>query len=326
MLGVVPESNAFEWIPPMKAAVGLPHDQSGWVAELKWDGIRTQILTDGDSTVLRSSSGRDITKQFPDMADFGHRLGTGAALDGEIVVFDGDRPSFQRVLQRLNVDKPNPALIAANPAVYIVFDLVRLGSNSMIDLPYRTRRQIMHDLLADGPYWRVPPYVEEGAEELMELARQRDLEGIVVKRLDSVYKPGARSHDWRKVKIRLHQEFVVGGWLAGQGALEDEIGSLVVGTWDGADLVVAGTAGSGLTDDERRRLAKRFIERADSPFVALPPLDRRPTWVEPTTVVEVQFGDWPRDGMLRHPVYMGIREDKDPKDVVREIEPPGKST
>ena len=157
-------------------------------------------------------------------------------------------------------------------------------------------------------------------------ARQRDLEGIVVKRLDSLYKPGARSHDWRKVKIRLHQEFVVGGWLAGQGALEDEIGSLVVGIWQGEDLVVAGTAGSGLTDGERRRLQDRFVERQNPPFAAIPPLDRRPTWVEPTTVVEIEFGDWPGDGMLRHPVYMGIRHDTDPKDVVREIQPPGKST
>lgn len=326
MLVLVPGSNAFEWIPPMKAAVGPPNDEAGWVAELKWDGIRTQMLTDGADTVLRSSKGRDISSQFPDMADFGRRIGAPAVLDGEIVVFEGDRPVFQRVLQRLNVDRPNAALIAANPAVYIVFDLLQLDGNSLIDLPYRQRREVLHNFLDDGPYWRVPPYVEQGAEQLMSLARQRDLEGIVVKRLDSLYKPGARSHDWRKVKIRLHQEFVVGGWLAGQGALEDEIGSLVVGIWQGEDLVVAGTAGSGLTDGERRRLQDRFVERQNPPFAAIPPLDRRPTWVEPTTVVEVEFGDWPGDGMLRHPVYMGIRHDTDPKDVVREIQPPGKST
>ncbi len=326
MLVGVPGSDAFEWIPPMKAAVDPPHDHRGWVSELKWDGIRTQVLTDGETTVLRSSSGRDISKQFPDLAEFGAMMGAPAVLDGEIVVFEGDRPVFQRVLQRLNVDRPNQALIAANPAVYIVFDLIRLGDNLLIDLPYRTRRQVLQDFLSDGPFWRVPPFVEEGAEQLMALAESRSLEGIVMKRLDSIYKPGERSHDWRKVKIRLRQEFVVGGWLVGQGALEDEIGSLIVGTWQDGELVVAGTAGSGLTDGERDRLRAQFVERADPPFVAIPPLDRHPTWVEPTTVVEIEYGDWPGDGLLRHPVYVGMRTDKDPKDVVREIQPPGNST
>ena len=109
--------------------------------------------------------------------------------------------------------------------------------------------------------WRVPPTVPGGADQLMALARQRDLEGIVVKRLDSPYRPGARSTDWRKVKIRLRQEFVVGGWLTGQGSLEDGIGSLVLGVWEGSELVVAGLAGSGLTDRVRAEFADRFVER-----------------------------------------------------------------
>lgn len=309
----------------MKAVIGPPADETGWVCELKWDGIRTEVLTDGTATVLRSSRGRDISAQFPELDDFGRRLGAPAVLDGELVVFDGDRPSFQRVLQRLNVDRPTASVIAANPVVYIVFDLLALDGRSMTDLPYRTRRRLLEDFLSDGPLWRVPPYVAEGSEELMRLARERDLEGIVMKRLDSPYRPGARSPDWRKVKIRLRQEFVVGGWLAGQGALENEIGSLVVGIWDGPDLVVAGMAGSGLTDKERRRLSDGFVERDTPPFVAVPPLLRPPTWVEPTTVVEIEFGDWPRDGMLRHPVYVGMRQDRDPTDVVREIAPPGET-
>jgi bifunctional non-homologous end joining protein LigD len=323
MLVGVPESTIFEWIPPMKATIGLPADETGWATELKWDGLRTEVLTDGETTVLRSSRGRDITAQFPELADFGSHLGAPAVLDGELVVFDGDRPSFQRVLQRLNTERPNQQLIAENPAVYIAFDLLVLDGNRLLDLPFETRRRILADFLSDGPSWRVPPYGVDGSGPLLALARERDLEGVVVKRLASAYRPGARSSDWRKVKIRLRQEFVVGGWLAGQGSLEDGIGSLVLGVWDGPDLVMAGLAGSGLTDDARRRLAGGFTERDTPPFVAVPPLPRRATWVEPTTVVEVEFGDWPAEGMLRHPVYLGIRDDKDPTDVVREIEPPG---
>ena len=308
----------------MKGVIGEATDAPGWVAELKWDGLRAQVLTDGSTTMVRSSTGRDITAQFPEFDDVGAQLATEAVLDGEIVVFEGDRPSFQRVLQRLNVDRPTQPLVDQNPAVFIVFDLLRLDGTSLLKLPYRNRRSVLHDFLSDGPVWKVPPSVEGGATQLMALAKERGLEGIVVKRLDSTYTPGARTHDWRKVKIQLRQEFVVGGWLAGQGALEDEIGSLVVGVWDGPNLVVAGTAGSGLTDGERQRLASCFTERATPPFLAIPPLDKRPTWVEPNVVVEIGFGDWPLDGMLRHPVYIGMRDDQDPADVAREIQPPGR--
>ncbi len=318
----MPDS-ALDWIPPMKATIGPPTDDPEWTAELKWDGLRTQVATDGTTTIARTSRGRDVTGQFPELAGFGPHVGTAAVFDGELVVFDGDRPSFPRVLQRLNRQRPTEQSLAADPAVYIVFDLLVLDGNPLIDLPYRTRRQVLTDLLSDGPAWRVPPSVPGGASQLLELARQRDLEGIVVKRLDSTYRPDARTANWRKVKIRLQQEFVVGGWLAGQGSLEDGIGSLVLGVWDDTELVVAGLAGSGLTDDDRRDLADRLVERPTPPFAEVPKFDRRPTWVEPELVAQIEFGDWPTEGMLRHPVFLGLRDDKDPADVVREIAAPG---
>lgn len=307
----------------MKASIGPPDDGPEWAAELKWDGLRTQLATDGTTTLLRSSRGRDITAQFPELDGFGRHLGAAAVLDGELVVFEGDRPSFPRVLQRLNTDRHNERTMTDNPAVYIVFDLLVLDGNPLVDLPYRTRRQVLTDLVADGPSWRVSPSIPGGASRLLELARERDLEGIVIKRLDSTYRPGSRTTAWRKVKIRLRQEFVVGGWLAGQGSLEDGIGSLVLGVWQGSDLVMAGLAGSGLTDPIRRALLDRMVERPTPPFVSVPALDRRPTWVEPELVIEAEFGDWPAEGMLRHPVFIGLRDDKDPANVVREIAPPG---
>ncbi|MEL6983217.1 MAG: non-homologous end-joining DNA ligase [Actinomycetota bacterium] len=309
----------------MKAVIGDPTDDADWAAELKWDGLRTQVLTDGAEIAIRSSRGRDVTSQFPELNDFGRRLGTSAILDGELVVFDGDRPSFPRVLQRLN-SRPTEQSLSANPAVYVVFDLLVLDGNPLLDLPYHARRQVLADLVSDDPRWRVPPSVDGGASQLLTLARQRDLEGIVIKRVDSPYRPGARTTNWRKVKIRLQQEFVVGGWLAGQGSLEDGIGSLVLGVWDGTELVVAGLAGSGLDDGARRQLAEMMVERPTPPFASVPRFPRRPTWVEPTLVAEIEFGDWPTEGMLRHPVYLGLRDDKDPSEVVREIAAPGQHT
>ncbi len=310
----------------MKAAPGMPRMEPGrWAAELKWDGLRIQAAVDDGRLRLRSSTGRDVTSVFPEMHSLGRALGTSAVLDGELVVFDGDRPVFQRILHRLNVDTPGDALIADHPVVYIVFDLLHLDGMSLLRLPFSTRRRLLGELLADGPQWRVPPYVEDGAEQLIELARRRDLEGVVVKRLDSTYEPGERTRNWRKIKIRLRQKFVVGGWVAGSGMLSAEIGSLVVGVWDGDRLVAAGSVGSGLTDPERDRLRSAFVERSDPPFEQIPDLERRPTWVEPNVVVEVEFGDWPGEGLLRHPTYIGVRTDRDPRDVVRETPAPGQA-
>ncbi len=323
MLAIVREQAGLGWIEPMKPSVGMPADESGWVAELKWDGVRTGVATDGSRTVLRSSNGRDVTAQYPELADLGRKLAVPAVLDGEVVVFDGDRPAFQRVLERLNVATPSERTVSANPAVFIAFDLLVLDGRSLLDLPYRTRRHVLEDLMCDGAAWRVPPAVEEGSAALLDLALARDYEGIMLKRLDSPYRPGARSADWRKVKIRQRQEFVVGGWVAGRRSLEQQIGSLILGVWDGDDLVMAGRAGSGLTDDIRNQLMARFVERDTSPFLEVPSFDRPTTWVRPEVIVEAEYDEWRADGRLRSPVFVGIRDDKDPRDVIREIPPPG---
>lgn len=323
MLAIVRERAGLAWIEPMKPSLGMPADESGWAAELKWDGVRTGVATDGSRTVLRSSTGRDVTAQYPELADLGRHLAVSAVLDGEVVVFDGDRPSFQRVLQRLNVDTPNEQTVSVNPVVLIVFDLLVLDGLSLLELPYRTRRHVLEDLMCDGAAWRVPPVAEEGSAELLDLALARDYEGIMLKRLDSPYRPGARSADWRKVKIRQRQEFVVGGWVPGRRSLEHQIGSLVLGVWDGDDLVVAGRAGSGLTDDIRSQLMARFVERDTSPFVDVPAFDRPARWVAPEVIVEAEYSEWRAGGHLRFPVFVGIRDDKDPRDVIREIPPRG---
>ncbi len=302
----------------------LPIDD-GWAAELKWDGMRIQATTDGKRTLLRSSNGRDVTGSFPELAQLGSDLGSAVVLDGEIVVFDGPRPSFRHLQQRIHVIDPNESLLRSHPIVYIVFDLLNLDGNSLLDLPYTDRRRLLDDFLPEDPRWRTPPYLIDGGAELLGIARERDLEGIMLKRIGSTYKPGSRSREWIKLKIRQHQEFVVGGWLAGQGELSDQMGSLMVGVWEDDQLVMAGRVGSGLTDVERARLSDTFIPRPDPPFCSVPPLDRRPGWVEPTVVVEVGFSEWPADGIIRHPTYLGLRPDRDPSDVVREIPEPGSS-
>ncbi len=297
----------------------------GWAAEIKWDGMRIEAVITGaagpdesPTMVLWSSNGRDVTGSFPELAGLMDALAADAVLDGEVVVFDGDRPSFGRLQQRIHIDRPRQSLVESHPVVYIVFDLLELDGNSVVGLPYRTRRRLLNELLPDGTNWHTPPFVDDDPQRLLQLAADRELEGIIVKRLDSLYEPGARSSAWRKIKIRRRQEFVVGGWLEGQRSLENQLGSLMVGVWDDGRLVMAGRVGSGLTELERTRLEKLLVVTDEPPFTAVPPLDRRPVWVEPTVVVEIEYGEWPVDGQLRHPVYRGLRTDRDPAEVIRE--------
>ncbi len=307
----------------MKATIGDLPSGEGWAYELKWDGMRIQADGGGpdQAMTLRSISGRDVTSTFAELTELGSALGTPATLDGEVVVFDGERPSFASLQHRMHVEQPSQPLVDAYPAVYIVFDLLRLDGRSLVDLPFATRRRLLSDFLDDGPSWRVSPLVEGDGEALLAFADERGLEGVVAKRLRSPYRAGARTSEWLKVKVRRRQEFVVIGWLPGQGALTGSIGSLLLGVHDDEQLRFCGAVGSGLADDDRRRLRDLLEERATCPVADVPELDRVPSWVEPTVVVEVEYGSWPQDGLLRHPVYVGRRVDHDPEDVVRELPP-----
>ncbi len=315
----------------MKAAAGPIPNGPDWAFELKWDGVRVQAhcipgAAPGHQLQLRSISGRDVTTTYPDLAPLVASVELDAVIDGEVVVFDGDRPSFGRLQQRMHIDQPTPALIEEHPVVYVAFDLLALDGRSLLGLPYSTRRRFLTEIIDDGPSWRCPPAAIGDGTSLLDLAHARDLEGVMAKRRSSRYQPGVRSRDWIKVKIRKRQEFVVGGWLPGHdgGALDGQIGSLLIGVYQDNELHFAGAAGSGLTDANRNQLSALFKTTEGCPFVTVPELDRSPIWVEPTVVVEVAYGEWPTDGHLRHPVYAGLRQDQDPNEVVREL-PPGAS-
>ncbi len=274
---------------------------------------------------LTSANGKDATASFPELADLGHALGVrSAVLDGEVVAFDADgRPDFGRLQRRMHVSNPRQAAerAAAVPAVLMLFDVLSLDGNDVTGLPLVERRELLDALVEPGPHWQVPAVHDDGAA-LLEAADVAALEGIVAKRRDSIYRPGSRTKDWVKVKVRRRQEFVVGGWAPGEGGRAGRIGGLLVGYHDtegGGPLRYAGRVGSGLTDREIEVLAAQFAATADCPFEPPPPtLHRRgAVWVEPSVVVEVAFAEWTGDGRLRHPSYCGRRFDKEPSTVTR---------
>ncbi len=313
-------------LKPMLATASdaLPLDQANWAFEMKWDGMRVIIVVEAGQITLTSRLGNDATSRFPELRALGDALAqTDMVLDGEIVALDDHgRPSFEQLQPRMQAGSASVSrrLAADRPTVCMVFDLLWLDGHSTCELPYRDRRALLEKLALSGPTWQTPPTTIGDGDAVYAAAQELEMEGVVAKRLDSTYQPGRRSDAWRKVKTVKGQELVVGGWLPGAGRLDGRMGSLLVGYYEDGTLHYAGRVGSGLDERKRSVLEAKLapLARDTSPFEQTPRLPA-PHWVEPELVVEVGFQNWTSAGILRAPRYRGLRDDKDPSEVVREI-------
>jgi bifunctional non-homologous end joining protein LigD len=227
--------------------------------------------------------------------------------------------------QRMNLSAADDVRVFAAriPVTYLLFDLLALNGYALLELPYRERRGLLDQLGLAGRHWQTPPaFTGESGADVLAASRLQHMEGIVAKRLASRYEPGRRTQSWIKVKNVRRQEVVVGGWRPGERARTGQIGSLLVGVQEPAGLAYAGHVGTGFTQQTLGMLARLLepLRRAGSPFVTdVPPEHaRNAVWVEPRVVVEVAFTQWTSAGRLRAPAYKGLRDDKDPSDVVRE--------
>lgn len=314
-----------EEIEPMLARAGtMPRDEEQWAFEVKWDGVRALARSLPGRLRLTTRGGREITAAYPELRPINAALSShDAILDGEIVAFDGDgRPSFPTLQQRIGSHgkKADRRLVERVPVTYMIFDLLWLDGHSLVDLPYADRRRLLERLELDGPHWQTPPSHPGQGTALLRATAQQQLEGIVAKRLDAPYRPGARSDRWRKIKNGQRQEFVVGGFTIGSGGRADTFGALQLGVHDEEGLLrFAGGVGTGFREQDLRHLRAKLggMEQASSPFVGRQP-PRGTRFVTPELVAEVRFADWTGDGSIRHASYLGLRDDKDPRDVVRE--------
>jgi bifunctional non-homologous end joining protein LigD len=319
-----------EHVVPMMAKLGtLPAKDEGWAYEIKWDGVRAIAYSEPGRLRLESRNLNDITAQYPEVRPLNRALSSHTAvLDGEIVAFDADgKPSFERLQQRMHLTGEAQIRRRAQdaPVVYVIFDLLHLDGHDLMGLPYSERRDRLAQLELDGPAWQTPSHSVGGGEALLAATAKQGLEGVMAKRTDCPYEPGKRASHWIKVKTKQRQELVIGGWLPGEGRRSGEIGALLTGYFENGEFRFAGKVGTGFGQKELAMLKRELapLEGDTSPFVGRQP-QKGAHFVEPKLVAEIEFTEWTKEGLLRHPSYKGLREDKPAEQVVREVaqEPP----
>jgi bifunctional non-homologous end joining protein LigD len=302
--------------------VDKPFDDPEWLFEIKWDGVRAvSTIESAHKVQVRSRTDKDLLAQFPEFDHLGRAFSSlPVIIDGEIVSLDRyGRSSFQRLQPRLNRRTSDPALQRAIPVTYVIFDLLYAGKRDLRSTPLDERKALLERLLhADAPHVMLSKHVTGAGTKLFAEAKRRKLEGIIAKQRASLYVE-RRSRSWLKIKTHLEQEVVIAGWTEPRGSRE-KFGALVLGVYDNGKLHYVGHVGTGfdqeLLDVVYRKL--KPLETTRSPFATKPPSNAPVHWVRPHLVAEVKFGEWTKDGLMRQPVFVGLRTDKKPEDVVRE--------
>jgi bifunctional non-homologous end joining protein LigD len=301
-------------LEPMKAQlIDEAFDDDRWLFEVKWDGIRLVSFIDEGKVALQTRAGRTVDAEYPQLQAISRLVNAKqAVLDGEVVVLDDEgRPSFQ-LLQNRGTE--------SRPMQYVVFDLLYLDGQQLFKVPLEDRKRLLRDLVRESGLLKYSEHVLGQGKAFYKAASDKRLEGIVAKLRDSAYQPGVRSSAWLKIKIISEQEVVIGGFTAPRNSRK-HFGAILVGVYDDGKLVYTGHTGGGFNEKTLAALYKRMqplIVKAP-PFAGKPPhTNEKPTWVKPELVAQVKFSEWTRDGVMRMPIFQGMREDVDPKTVRRE--------
>jgi bifunctional non-homologous end joining protein LigD len=302
--------------PMLATLIDKPFSDPGWLFEIKWDGARTLAWVEDGEVRLRSRAGNEVTHQYPELASLPQHLNVKQAiLDGEIVVLDENgRSEFERMQQRMNVQRPSPDLLSRYPVTYFLFDLVYCDGYDLRDVPLLGRKNFLRRILYPSREFRFSDHQLEKGKELFELARQQDLEGVVGKRVDSFY-ASARSPNWVKLKATKTVDAVVGGWTAPRGG-RTHFGSLLLGLYQGKALRFVGHAGTGMDEKMRDLLMKKLreLENDKCPFDKIPETNEQAFWAKPELVAHVRFIGWTQEPRLRAPVFLALRNDVRPEE------------
>jgi bifunctional non-homologous end joining protein LigD len=291
-------------------------DRQGWLFEIKWDGYRALAEIRDKRVLLYSRRDTAFNDRFPAIVRALCSLPFDALLDGEIVVVDESGEANFQMLQ----DYPDAT---EGTLVYYVFDLLHFNGFDLTGLPLFRRKEILRQILPRVPHIALSDHIEKEGLSLFKAASESMVEGIVAKDGMSPYRPGQRSRQWLKIKATLRQEAIIGGFTEPRGGRKG-FGALVLGVYEEDRLVYIGRGGGGFTDRQLDTLKARLepLAREKSPFPAPPTTNQPVTWVEPKLVCEVRFAEWTKEGLMRQPVFLGLREDIDPREVKRETAMP----
>jgi bifunctional non-homologous end joining protein LigD len=320
-LDLLKETEFPGWQEPMLATpADKPFNRADWIYEQKLDGQRCIIFRKGGQVQMVSRNKLLITDQYPELSAALKELGKGDFIvDGEIVAFDDGRPSFEQMQKRMHVTKPSKELIAETKVYLYLFDILYLDGYSTTKLPLVQRKEILKGVVEYKDPVRYTEHREGDGVKLFDEVCSQGLEGVIAKDGNSQYQH-RRSNSWLKFKCVRSQEAVIGGWTDGTSGMRG-FGSLLVGTYQDGKLLFAGGVGTGFSDKTHSQIGKMLdaIATDENPFEPDPWLpDEGVHWVKPELVAQVGYGEWTSQGKMRHPRFMGLRNDKDPSEVVRE--------
>ncbi len=317
-------------ISPMLASIGeiaiVRRDVEDWAFEMKWDGIRAIVTVRAASrdspgaVALTSRNGHDLTDAYPELAELAECVDVDCVLDGEIVALgSGSRPDFSRLQRRMGLSDARDVQRERHrtPVHLMAFDVLQADGDSLLRTPYRERRERLSEVVSEGESIHVPMAFEGTVDEALDASRELGLEGVMAKKVDSVYLAGRRTRTWLKLKHASTRDVIIVGWRTGSGERADTFASLLMAAHGEDGLEYLGRVGTGFDERQLRSLRKKL----ESMSRKTPPLDvpaaeaRDAHWVRPVVVGEVQFGGMTGGGRLRHPVWRGVRGDVDPADV-----------
>lgn len=299
-----------EW-HPMLATLAHEHPQGAWLYERKLDGVRALAFKD-DTVRLRSRNGK-LLNGYPEIVDALGRQPGRFAIDGEIVAFEDGRTSFSKLQGRMQIDDPEKARETGIDIIYYVFDVLAADGEDLRGRPVEERKEALRDLIRYEDPVRFTDSQQGDGRQLLEEACRNGWEGLIAKRAGSKY-TGKRSRDWLKLRCGNRQEFVIGGFTTGARA---GFGALLLGQYEDGRLRYAGKVGTGFDSQFLHEFGKQLqgIETERSPFHD--DVEKSAHFVQPQHVGEIRFTEWTPDGKLRHPVFLGLRYDKSPSEVVR---------
>lgn len=290
-----------------------------WLYERKFDGVRCLVFRHGKDIQLVSRNRRPLNPAYPELVEaFREQDADDFVVDGEIVAFKGKTMSFAQLQGRMGLHDPIRSRATGIVVYLYLFDALYAEGHDLTGLPLSDRKEILQQLLTFNDPLRQTVFRRGGGKAAYAQACRRGWEGLIAKRLDATYQ-GGRSHDWLKMKCSQRQEFVIVGFTDPQRSRVG-LGALLLGYNEGGALRYAGKVGTGFNTStlESLRATLERIERPEPPVSGTLPPIKSPHWVRPSLVGEIAFAEWTRDGRLRHPRFLGLRQDKSARQVVRE--------